>query len=332
MKLLHHLTSEERDKITVLQGEGLSVRKIAKELGRNPSTISRELNRPEALFFRGKYIGSQTDKRVKCNWKHSHKRENVYLKDKSVKRFIESSLKYGYSPAIISSMLKEKFDIKLSHESIYIYIYTPKRNLTQFLLRRKVGRKRRQIRLIKQGTGKNIPNRIDIDLRSKLANLRIEVGHFECDTVESCKSRGRTNSCLTVMVDRASRKTIIKKTTSKTSVETAKSILKAMKSYKNTIKSITYDNGCEFSKHEKINKELNIKSYFCKPYHSWEKGTVENINGLIRRFFPKGTNFDTITEEAISYVEDWINNRPMKILNYMTPNQKFQLLGVAIAS
>jgi len=332
MKLLHHLTSEERDKITVLQGEGLSIRKIAKELGRSPSTISRELNRPEALFFRGKYIGSQTDKRVKNNWKHSHKRENIYLKDKSVKRFIESSLKYGYSPAIISNMLKQRFDINLSHETIYIYIYTPKRNLTQYLLRRKLGRKHRKMRLIKRGTGKNIPNRVDIDLRDQLANLRIEIGHFECDTVESCKTRGRTNSCLTVMVDRASRKTIIKKTTSKTSVETMKSILKVLKPYQNTIKSITYDNGCEFSKHEKINKELNIKSYFCKPYHSWEKGTVENINGLIRRFFPKGTNFDTITEEEISYVEDWINNRPMKILNYMTPNQKFQLLSVAIAS
>ena len=332
MKLLHHLTSEERDKITVLQGEGLSIRKIAKELGRSPSTISRELNRPEALFFRGKYIGSQTDKRVKYNWKRTHKRENAYLKDKSVKRFIESSLKYDYSPAIISSMLKQRFDINLSHETIYIYIYTPERNLSQFLLRRKIGRKHHQMRLIKQGTGKNIPNRVDIDLRSKLANLRIETGHFECDTVESCKTRGKTNSCLTVMVDRASRKTIIKKTASKTSVETTKSILKAMKPYQNTIKSITYDNGCEFSKHEKVNKELNIKSYFCKPYHSWEKGTVENINGLIRRFFPKGTNFDTISEEAISYVEDWINNRPMKIHNYMTPNQKYQLLSVAIAS
>lgn len=332
MKLLHHLTSEERDKITVLQGEGLSIRKIAKELGRNPSTISRELNRPEALFFRGKYIGSQTDKRVKNNWKQSHKRENVYLKDKSVKRFIESSLKYGYSPAIISNMLKQRFDINLSHETIYMYIYTPKRNLAQYLLRRKLGRKHHRVRLIKVGTGKNIPNRVDIELRDNLANLRIEKGHFECDSIESCKVKGKTNSCLTVLVDRASRKTIIKKTASKTSVETMKSILEVMKPYKNTIKSITYDNGSEFSKHERINKVLNIKSYFCKPYHSWEKGTVENINGLIRRFFPKGTNFDTISEEDISYVEDWINNRPMKILNYMTPNQKFQLLGVAIAS
>ena len=89
------------------------------------------------------------------------------------------------------------------------------------------------------------------------------------------------------------------------------------------IKSITYDNGLEFSKHEKINKTLNIKSYFCKPYHSWEKGTVKNINGLIRRFFPKGTNFDNISKKELKYVEDWINNRPMKILGFKTPNEKF---------
>ena len=105
-----------------------------------------------------------------------------------------------------------------------------------------------------------------------------------------------------------------------------------MKLYLNTIKSIRYENGYEFQKHEKINKTFNIKSYFCKPYASYEKGTVENINGLIRRFFPKGTNFDTITEEEIVYVENWINNRPMKVLNYMTPEQVFQLHSVVIAS
>ena len=105
-----------------------------------------------------------------------------------------------------------------------------------------------------------------------------------------------------------------------------------MKPYRNTIKRIRNDNGCKFFKHKKNNKTLNIKSYFCKPYASYEKGTAENINGLIRRFFPKGTNFDTITEEEIVYVENWINNRPMKVLNYMTPEQVFQLHSVAIAS
>ena len=333
MKHNRHLSLEERLQITVLQGKGISVRKIAKALGRSPSTISRELNRENALYYRGTYIGSQTHNRVKEAWQNSHKRENKFLNQRNVSYFIECQLKYGNTPEIICHLLKERFQESVSHETLYIYIYSPKRNLKQYLLRRKTGRlPKKKARLYYKGSGKNIPNRIDIDLRDKLANDRLEFGHFEADSVESCRTRGKRKSCLTVMVDRATRYTIIRKTASLTSIQTAKSIVKAMKPLSNNIKSITYDNGKEFSKHEKINKILKTKSYFCKPYHSWEKGTVENINGLIRRFFPKGTDFDTISEEEIAYVEDWINNRPMKILNYMTPKQIFQLNSVAIAS
>ena len=333
MKRLQHLSSSERDKITILQGEGLSIRKIAKELGRSPSTISRELNRPEALYYRGKYIGSQTDKKVRENWKKSHQRVNKYLSLRWVQDFIKNNLKYGYSPEIISHLLKSEHDISLSHETIYIYIYSPKRKLWHLLLRRPMGRiSRNPGRFTYRGSGKNIPNRVDIELRMEEANMRSEIGHFECDSIESKRVRGQQRSCLTVLVDRLSRKTIIKKTASKTSKSTSTSIIEALKPLSTNIKSITYDNGCEFTMHEKINKTLNIKSFFCKPYSSYEKGTVENINGLIRRFFPKGTDFDTISEEEIAYVENWINNRPMKILNYMTPEQVFQLHSVAIAS
>ena len=111
MKRLQHLSSAERDKITILQGEGLSIRKIAKELGRSPSTISRELKRPEALYYRGKYIGSQTDKRVRENWQKSHQRVNEYLSLRWVQDFIKNSLKYGYSPEIISNQLKTEHGI-----------------------------------------------------------------------------------------------------------------------------------------------------------------------------------------------------------------------------
>ena len=130
-------------------------------------------------------------------------------------------------------------------------------------------------------------------------------------------------SPLTVLVDRATRLTRIRKTASHTSKETVLSIASIKDTICSPIKSITYDNGKEFSKHEIINKILNTVSYFCKPYHSWEKGTVENINGIIRRFFPKGTDFDTISEEAIKRVEDWINNRPMKVLGFKTPYEKY---------
>ena len=256
MKRLQHLTSIERDKITILQGEGLSIRKIAKELGRSPSTISRELNRPEALYYRGKYIGSQTDKRVKVNWRKSHERQNPYLSLRWVQDFIKNCLKIGWSPEIISHELNEKHGISLSHETIYIYIYSPKRNLSQFLLRRKFGRihKSNGERPKRIGTGKNIPNRIDISERPIEADNRSEFCHFEADSIESCKIRGKQLSCLTVVVERVSRFVSIRKTASKTANATTKSMISALKPFKNNVISITYDNGCEFSQHEKINR------------------------------------------------------------------------------
>lgn len=325
-----HLSAEERDKISILHAQNLSIRKIAKELGRSPSTISRELNRKEAVFFRGKYIGSQTHKQVKQLWNKSHVRKK--LNNKQLRKFIEQCLKLGFSPETIAGRLKEKFGVKIHHETIYRYIYKDRTDLTQYLLRRKFGRKHRYVKKRFKAMKSKIPNRIDIDFREEEANLRLAFGHFEADSVESSRKQGKKrNSCLTVIVDRATRKTTILKTVSKTSIETNKSIIKALKTFK-SIKSITYDNGLEFSKHEEINKIFNAKSYFCKPYHSWEKGTVENINGLIRRFFPKGTNFDKIKNEQLKYVEDWINNRPMKVLGFKTPNEKFKdLTSVAIA-
>ena len=192
MKRNSHLSLEERLQITVLQGKGISVRKIAKELGRSPSTISRELNRENALYYRGTYIGSQTHNRVKEAWQNSHKRENKFLNQRNVSYFIECQLKYGNTPEIICHLLKERFQESVSHETLYIYIYSPKRNLKQYLLRRKTGRlPKKKARLYYKGSGKNIPNRIDIDLRDKLANDRLEFGHFEADSVESCRTRGK---------------------------------------------------------------------------------------------------------------------------------------------
>ena len=257
----------------------------------------------------------------------------MFLNQKNVIYFIEWELKRGYTPEIICHELLEKFGETVSHETMYKFIYSSDKKLFQYLLRRPFGRKSRKYERPKRtGTGKNIPNRTDISKRPKEADERSEFGHFEADSIESCKIRGQALPCLTVLVERVSRYTIIRKTASKTANNTKNTIITALIPLSDNIISITYDNGCEFSQHEKINKRLNTNSYFARPYCSNDKGTVENINGLIRRFFPKGTNFDTISEEEIAYVEDWINNRPMKILNYMTPKQIFQLNSVAIAS
>ena len=333
MKTYKHLSLEERNKIGILQGEGKSIRCIAKILERSASTIQREINRENADKYRGKYIASTTHKRVQEAWSESHKRKNRFLNQRNVSYFIECELKKDYSPDIICHELLELFGETVSHETLYKYIYSKGWRLTQYLRRSKYGRqKKKQERPKKQGTGKNIPNRIDISERPKEANERVMFGHFEADSIESCKKRGETLPCLTVVVERVSRYVQIRKTASKTAQETTTSIVTVLKPFANNVISITYDNGCEFSQHEKINNLLNTKSYFARPYCSNDKGTVENINGLIRRFFPKGTNFANISDEAIAYVEDWINNRPMKILNYMTPKQKFQQCSVALAS
>ena len=333
MKNNRHLSSIERDRITILQGEGKSIRKIAQILGRSPSTICREFKRPNAVFYRGKYVGSQTDKNVKKKWKESHLRPNTFLNQRNVLYFIECELKRGYTPEIICHELLEKFGETVSHETLYKFLYSSSKKLFRYLLRRPFGRKPQKVERPKRvGTGKNIPNRIDISQRPIEADNRTAFGHFEADSIESCKIRGQVLPCLTVVVERVSRYTTIRKTASKTALETTHSIVTALSPLSININSITYDNGPEFSQHEKINNILDCKSYFARPYCSNDKGTVENINGLIRRFFPKGTNFDTITDEEIAYVEDWINNRPMKILNYMTPKQIFQLNSVAIAS
>ena len=125
--------------------------------------------------------------------------------------------------------------------------------------------------------------------------------------------------------DRRKRK--IKKPARKSASLTGSSIIVALSEYnKSQIHTITYDNGCEFIYHEKVNKKLHCKSYFCNPYHSWEKGTVENINRFIRRHFPKGTNFDNVSDRDIQYVQDWFNNRSMKTLNRLSPNQMYEKL------
>ena len=193
--------------------------------------------------------------------------------------------------------------------------------LTKYLTREHAGKKPRS--KDKKTKRTLIPNRTGIEQRPEKAAKREEFGHFEADTIVSSASL----ACLLVIADRKTRKVKIKKLARKTAELTSNSIIFALQVY-NIIQllTITYDNGSEFCWHDKVNKELNMLSFFCNPYSSWEKGTVENINGLIRRFFPKGTDFDTITDEQIQYVEDWINNRPMGVLDYKSPNEKYEEL------
>jgi len=314
------LSSEEREQIAVLSSHKYSKRKISKELGRSPSTISREFKRETSVVFKDRYYAIPTINNIKE--KKAKARRKRKTDNPEIQEYIIKKLQLGWSPEIISAMMPGDIGCSIGKDAIYDFIYKGNNHLSRYLTRQHLGKKPQLRRKTKRTL---IPNRVDIDFRPTEANKREELGHFEADTVVSCKD---SKSALLVIADRATRMIRIKKLASKTAEQASNAIVYALKN-SNMIKiskTITYDNGCEFCWHEKVNKELNVKSFFCKPYHAWEKGTIENLNTLIRRFFPKGTNFDKITDKEIQYVEDWINNRPMKVLGYKTPNQKFQEL------
>jgi transposase, IS30 family len=311
-----HLTPYERDRISILSTEKCTKRGIARELGRDPSTITREFKR--GVTYKGKYFATTTQLQVIEKKKKAHRKR--ITDDPEIQNYIREKLQLKWSPELISGRIKKDIGKSIGKDSIYKFVYENP-ELIQYLPRKHQGKKTHNKRKKPQRT--HIPNRTGIEERPKEANDRKEFGHHEADTIVSSKSR----ACLLVIVDRLTRKTKIKKLARKTAELTSSSILFALQSY-NIMKvlTITYDNGSEFCSHEKVNAILNTKSFFCDPYSSWQKGTVENINGLIRRFFPKKTDFNTITDEEIQQVEDWINNRPMKVLGYKTPNEVFNEL------
>ena len=313
-KKFTHVQASERDNISIFKAQNKSDRSIAKEIGRSPSTISREFKR--GITHNGYYFPNASQ--LKVDKKKENSRRKRKTDDSNVQKYIieKIQLPFLWSPEIISFKMKEELGISIGKDSIYTFVYENP-ELTKFLAKKHLGKKRRNKN--KKTDRTLIPNRIGIEKRPGIANERKEFGHFEADTVVSSKSL----ACLLVIADRTTRKIKIKKLARKTADLTSSSIIFALQMY-NIIQllTITYDNGSEFCWHDKVNKELNMLSFFCNPYSSWEKGTVENLNGLIRRFFPKKTDFDTITDEQIQQVEDWINNRPMKVLGYKSPNEK----------
>lgn len=318
-RTFNFLTSEERELLSVLTAKNYSIRKIATVLGRSPSTVSREFKRPETVMHKGCYYAVSTIENIRQ--KRLNTRKTHICDNPKISNYIIKKLELGWSPEIIANIIFDDIGYSIGKDAIYDFIYKGNNHLAKYLTHQHLGRKKQTRRKTKRTL---IPNRIDIDFRPIEADERKEIGHFECDTVVSCRG---SKSALLVVADRVSRYTYIKRLEQKTSAQASSAIKSTLCPYKNLAKTITYDNGCEFTLHENVSSHLEIQSYFCKPYHSWEKGTVENINGLIRRFFPKGTDFDTITDEQIKYVEDWINNRPMKVLEYKTPYQVFNKLA-----
>lgn len=313
MKNYHHLTEEERNIIVVMVNRGKSIYDIARELGRNPGTISREIKRNHG---KKRYRANLAHERSVKRHHNAHKHQR--LKTNALRLEVESMLAKGWSPELIAGRLRKRTDLpSISHEAIYQWIYAGAPHLIGYLVRSHPAR-------WPKGKSKHsrrflIPDRISITERPSYVNERKKPGHWETDMLV-----GKGRSAIQVAVERKTRFTKLKKIPSKTANTSRFALYSLLHQFPKQLKqSITYDNGLENVEHTVLNEQLGTSSFFCQPYHAWEKATVENTNGLIRRFLPKKTNFDIISDSNIQQVESWLNDRPRKCLEFNTPAESF---------
>jgi len=311
-----HITQEQRYAIFQMLEQGKKQIEIAKFIGRDKSVVSRELRR-------------NCDKRDgKYEYKMAQRKYDKRKKGKTRKRSltdeivanIESRLKDDLSPEQIVGEAKKEGIACVSHETIYKHIWANKKDGGTLYTHLRNQGKRYRKRGSKKDTRGIITGRVDISQRPPEVEKKQRFGDFEIDTVIGKNHQG----ALVTINDRATGLVRIRKVATKEADIVAQATIEALKEFENSIHTITADNGKEFAQHAKISKELNIGFYFATPYHSWERGANENTNGLIRQYFPKKTDFSTITNEQVQYVEDKLNNRPRKRLLFLTPNAIFQ--------
>ena len=316
MKKNKKLSRSERFEIAILLGKKHSFREIAKVLGRSPNTFSYEVKKNSV---NGVYDPRKADAKVKVRRHDAKFQWKKIEQDAALKKYIVEGLKKHWNPDEISGRMKiEKKLFFASKTAIYEWLYDARGQKYCHLLYSERYRKKKRKTKSKR---EMIPDRVGIEFRPIEAGLRMEGGHFEGDTIVS--RRGGKGG-LSVLSERKSRLVTIRKISSLSPREN----LQAIRSMKRgvVVNSITFDNGLENKRHA----SLGIRTYFCDPYSSWQKGGVENANKMIRRYFPKGTDFADIPKKAVAKAEKVINEKPRKILGYRTALEAAVDYGVCL--
>ena len=313
------LIREQRYQIYALMKAGLFQTEIAQVIGVHKSTISRERRRNRGL--RG-YRPKQAQRFAEI------RRAKAVTTRISPDTWIlvERLVKNDWSPEQISGWLSREFQIMVSHESIYQFILKNKRQGGDLYLHLRCKKQRRK-RYGSTNYRGRIPDRISIDQRPAVVDMRSRVGDWELDTIIG---KGHKQA-LVSLTERKSRLTLIAKVKHKSAELVSQSIQRLLVPLASKVFTLTSDNGKEFARHQEIAKALRANFYFAHPYSSWERGLNENTNGLIRQYFPKKHDFTTITEKAISMVMNKLNNRPRKCLGFKTPNEVFFGIKLKVA-
>ncbi|AZZ98094.1 IS30 family transposase [Pseudoalteromonas sp. R3] len=308
-----HLSHQERKLIfNWSHYQDKTIREIARLLNRSHSTISRELKRNIYDYYVPTYYPNPAHDMYKARMSKRAQREK--LKTSETRLYVLDKLRKGWSPQIISGRLKLTNEAPyVCHKSIYQFVYSSPPELIACLARK---HKKRRKKYPSRRYNKKCSMKTSILERPTFINERSQLGHWESDSVVSKHKK----SALNVIIERATRLVHITKLSSKSALVTSNAIIKRLSSHPaGFVQSITYDNGSENAQHIKVNGTLQCDSYFCQPYHSWEKGAVEQINSLIRRYLPKGTDFSTVTNKQIQEIEHNLNSRPRRCLDYKTP-------------
>ncbi len=322
MRAYHRLTEGERNQVYALKHAGLTQRAIAEQISVHKSTICRELQRTKGL--RGY--------RPKQAHRLAYSRQAQILRTRildGIWTVIEKMIRKDWSPEQINGHLNDTAERGVSTEWIYQHIYTDKRNGGDLHTHLRCQKQRRKRYGSIQRRGQN-KNRVSIEKRPEIVNLRNCVGDWEADPVIGKQG----HSVLVTLVERKPRFSVAIKAANKTAQAVTEAICDNLKPYQDRVFTLTYDNGREFAYHEEIARELTAEGFFAHPYHSWERGLNENTNGLIRQYIPKGKDIDDLSDEDVAEIIEKINKRPRKCLGFKTSNQLFIGLNqhVALAS
>ena len=304
MQNYKRLSSNEREEIFLLLNQGLSIREIARRLGRNHGSISREVRQTS-----GEYSPTKAAKRAK---EERTKPRRKKLSTGVLKHYVVRKLGHHWSPEQIAGRLKQvRSQVTVSYETIYQFIYSKEGRKNRYFEFLRKAHKRRSLKYGRYSQKVKkifIPNRVWIEARPKEATLRETVGHLEGDLMEGKRATG---GAVSVVADRKSGLVLLDKLNSKNSLERMKPLLKRFAKYPHSIhQTITFDNGTENVSHELLSKYVSCQTYFAHPYHPYE---------MVREFIPKGTDLTGVSQNDLRAVATMLNDRPRKRLGFKTP-------------
>lgn len=312
------LTYEERIQLATLKKQGLSIRAIASIMSRHPSTLYREFKRNLCNGVDTSYRPSRAQRKTVARRRRSRRNHHYHHSDFLIVRQL---LRKQWSPEQIVGHIRrfKLLERCMSHETIYQYIWRDKAmggDLWQHLRQSSKQRRKRYKAYDSRG---RLANKRHISERPASVETKKYKGHWEIDTVHG---RGASD-CIVTLLERKTGYVMIGKLKNKGTTALNKKTIRLIKREGKNVKTITADNGTEFHQYEKIERQCGLKFYFANPYHSWERGANENVNGLIRQYLPKGTSMENITQQQCDNIADKLNQRPRKRFNYKTPEEMY---------